>query len=182
MGKIAARTKWKAVYAIFANDPRFLNMLGNPGSNPLELFWDVVDKLDQALDVKVSVVEGVLTKKMFVFGFDTTWEHYASALEGESIGDLTPADLRECFEFVSHFRIRLCKFVNSTPDGQQLREQQLRIQSEERKRIERKLRRAQDDLRYALKKIAPSIDLNGSYEDVSCTGPSCVPSLTFSPR
>lgn len=31
-------------------------MLGNPGSNQLELFWDVVDRLDQELDKKIDVV------------------------------------------------------------------------------------------------------------------------------
>jgi pre-mRNA-processing factor 40 len=31
-------------------------MLGNPGSNPLEMFWDVVDTLDQKLDAKIDVV------------------------------------------------------------------------------------------------------------------------------
>jgi pre-mRNA-processing factor 40 len=37
-------------------------MLGNPGSNPLELFWDVVDRLDQVLDAKISVVEDAIRK------------------------------------------------------------------------------------------------------------------------
>jgi len=32
-------------------------MLGNPGSNPLELFWDLVDSLDQKLDAKIDVVD-----------------------------------------------------------------------------------------------------------------------------
>ena len=37
-----------------------MNLLGNPGSNPLELFWDVVDALDQKLDQKVETVVSVL--------------------------------------------------------------------------------------------------------------------------
>lgn len=37
-------------------------MLGNPGSNPLELFWDVVDVLDQKLDLKLVVIEDALKK------------------------------------------------------------------------------------------------------------------------
>ena len=37
-------------------------MLGNPGSNPLELFWDVVDSLDRALDSKILVVEEAIRK------------------------------------------------------------------------------------------------------------------------
>ena len=37
-------------------------MLGNPGSNPLELFWDTVDTLDQALDQKIAVVEEAIAR------------------------------------------------------------------------------------------------------------------------
>ncbi|KAJ7619887.1 hypothetical protein B0H17DRAFT_1113867 [Mycena rosella] len=56
-GEVKARTKWKDVYPLFRSDERYLGMLGNPGSNPLELFWDVVDELDQKLDKKIAVVE-----------------------------------------------------------------------------------------------------------------------------
>ncbi len=59
-GVLTARTKWKEVYPRFRDDPRYLAMLGNPGSNPLELFWDAVDALDQQLDAKVRVVEDVI--------------------------------------------------------------------------------------------------------------------------
>ena len=61
-GKIKARTKWKEVYPSFKEDERYLNILGSPGSNPLELFWDLVDGLDQKLDEKMAVVEEVLKK------------------------------------------------------------------------------------------------------------------------
>lgn len=37
-------------------------MLGNPGSNPLELFWDAVDVLDQQLDARIAVVEGAIRR------------------------------------------------------------------------------------------------------------------------
>ncbi|KAJ7097278.1 hypothetical protein B0H15DRAFT_36154 [Mycena belliarum] len=56
-GEIKARTKWKEVYPLFRSDDRYLNMLGNPGSNPLELFWDAVDVLDQALEKKIAIIE-----------------------------------------------------------------------------------------------------------------------------
>jgi pre-mRNA-processing factor 40 len=39
-----------------------LKLLGNPGSNPLELFWDVVDGLDQKLDAKVEEVQAALKR------------------------------------------------------------------------------------------------------------------------
>ena len=37
-------------------------MLGNPGSNPLELFWDAVDALDQTLDQKIAIVEETIAR------------------------------------------------------------------------------------------------------------------------
>ena len=59
-GKIKARTKWKDVYPLFSKDERYINMLGNPGSNPLELFWDIVDSYDQQLDIKVALAEDAI--------------------------------------------------------------------------------------------------------------------------
>ena len=35
-------------------------MLGKPGSNPIELFWDIVDGLDQKLDAKIATVEAAI--------------------------------------------------------------------------------------------------------------------------
>ena len=61
-GRIRARTKWKQIYPQLSNDNRYLSMLGNPGSNPLELFWDVVDGLDQKLDTKLAIVNDVIRK------------------------------------------------------------------------------------------------------------------------
>jgi pre-mRNA-processing factor 40 len=37
-------------------------MLGKPGSNPIELFWDVVDDLDQKLDAKIATVEAAIKR------------------------------------------------------------------------------------------------------------------------
>lgn len=61
-GRIKARTKWKEVYPAFAEDTRYLDILGNPGSNPLELFWDLVDELDQQLDKKIGIVEEAIKR------------------------------------------------------------------------------------------------------------------------
>lgn len=37
-------------------------MLGKPGSNPIELFWDVVDDLDQKLDAKIATVDAAIKR------------------------------------------------------------------------------------------------------------------------
>ena len=61
-GDIGARSKWKHVYPKFSTDNRYLDMLGKPGSNPIELFWDVVDDLDQKLDAKIVIVEAAIKR------------------------------------------------------------------------------------------------------------------------
>lgn len=48
----------------------------------------------------------------------------------------------------------------------QLRDQALKIQAEEKRRAERRQRHLQDDLRYALKKLEKPIDVNATYEEV----------------
>ncbi len=95
-GKIKARCKWKHVYPLFSTDERYLNMLGNPGSNQLELFWDVVDGLDQKLDAKIDVVteafkgyraegvEGDTEAPGFAVGPETTEEQYQNVLKAVS--------------------------------------------------------------------------------------------------
>jgi pre-mRNA-processing factor 40 len=130
-GKIKARTKWKHIYPLLANDDRYLGMLGNPGSNPLELFWDMVDNLDQKLDAKLAVVNDVIRKhnaklqpegadddmkvdgdeggakpKLFVVGPDTTEEELVALVKGESdeaIRKVSEGDLKEVYQNVGYY-------------------------------------------------------------------------------
>jgi len=162
-GKIKARTKWKQVYPLFADDKRYLDMLGTPGSNPLELFWDMVDGMDQQLDAKINVMEGVFKRlndkllaaaneaeevKLFKITPDTKLSDFLAIVKADSnevVQRLKPVQLEEIFET--------------------LHEQALKQQADEKRRTERRQRHLQDDLRYALKKMAEPLDINLSYEE-----------------
>jgi len=48
-GKIKAGSKWMNIYPLIENDPRYVAMLGQPGSTPLELFWDMVEEEERSL-------------------------------------------------------------------------------------------------------------------------------------
>ena len=126
-GKIKARTKWKTVYPLFSNDDRYFSMLGNPGSNPLELFWDCVDGLDQKLDAKLSVVNDVVYRhnaklqlesgdkyedmkadsdgvKAFAVGPETTEVQFLGVVKSvgdDAITNMSSGDLHEVFLSVS---------------------------------------------------------------------------------
>jgi pre-mRNA-processing factor 40 len=164
--KVKARSKWKEVHPIFCNDQRYLSMLGNPGSNPLELFWDVVDTLDQRLDKKIAIVEEALARhgaakeeegptqdkgkpKGYAVGPDTTEEEFNSIVMtygGDSVAALTADDLREVYKT--------------------LHDAAVKKRADEKRRAERKLRHLQDDLRYAFKKLSEPLDISLSYEQI----------------
>jgi len=59
---INVRSKWKEIYPYIQNDPRYLDMLGQSGSTPLELFWDTVQRIaDSCYHDKQAVMELIKT-------------------------------------------------------------------------------------------------------------------------
>ena len=58
--KIKAGSKWKDVLPELENDPRYVNMLGQSGSTPLDLFWDTVEEEERALRGRRNEVYDVL--------------------------------------------------------------------------------------------------------------------------
>lgn len=48
-GKIKAGTKWKQIFSLVENDARYTAMIGQNGSTPQELFWDVVEEEERGL-------------------------------------------------------------------------------------------------------------------------------------
>lgn len=48
-GKIKAGSKWSNLYPSIREDSRYQGILGNSGSSPLDLFWDVVEEEERTL-------------------------------------------------------------------------------------------------------------------------------------
>jgi pre-mRNA-processing factor 40 len=42
--QLRAGTKWKEIHGLIENDPRYLAMLGQGGSSPMDLFWDALEE------------------------------------------------------------------------------------------------------------------------------------------
>lgn len=59
-GKIKAGTKWMDVQPLIEDDPRYVAILGQKGSTPLDLFWDIVEDEERALRGKRNEVLDVL--------------------------------------------------------------------------------------------------------------------------
>jgi pre-mRNA-processing factor 40 len=64
-GKLKANTKWKDVLPLVENDPRYVNMLGQAGSTPLDMFWDAIEEEENALRGRRNDVYDVLEVRQF---------------------------------------------------------------------------------------------------------------------
>ena len=59
-GILKANTKWKDLLPQIEEDPRYVAMLGQSGSSPLDLFWDAVEEEESALRGRRNDVYDVL--------------------------------------------------------------------------------------------------------------------------
>ncbi|KAF8889322.1 hypothetical protein BD779DRAFT_1520931 [Infundibulicybe gibba] len=167
VGKIKARTKWKEIYPSFSTNERYLNMLGNPGSNPLELFWDTVDVLDQQLDAKIAVVEGAIRRRNDATAGPPVGpnDQPSDDTPGFAVSpDTTEAEFRAIVQEYADDDVRALSKADLSTVFTTLREVALKKQADEKRRAERKQRHLQDDLRYALKKLPEPLDLSITYE------------------
>jgi pre-mRNA-processing factor 40 len=57
---INAKTDWMEIYPHIKDDTRYQDMLGQPGSSPLDLFWDVVDELGERFYQQKRIVYDIL--------------------------------------------------------------------------------------------------------------------------
>ena len=73
-GKIKAGTKWNDIHELIEDDPRYVSMLGQAGSTPLDLFWDVVEDEERVLRGKRNDVLDVL-EVCFIFCFAAFLRH-----------------------------------------------------------------------------------------------------------
>lgn len=58
--KIDASTQFEDILPEIENNDAFIDLCGRNGSNPLELFWDIVDEKRQILKVKQDLVESTI--------------------------------------------------------------------------------------------------------------------------
>ena len=59
-GKLNAGSKWMNILPLVEEDPRYVAMLGQSGSTPLDLFWDMVEEEERALRGRRNDVYDVL--------------------------------------------------------------------------------------------------------------------------
>ncbi|CAI2167816.1 14245_t:CDS:10 [Funneliformis geosporum] len=96
---ISAKSKWKETYPLIHTDGRYQNMLGQPGSNPLELFWDVVEELDELLYQQRKIVVEIMKAKEITINTGMTFELFqAACCSDERVSSVDENNLKIIFE------------------------------------------------------------------------------------
>ncbi|KAF9892557.1 PRP40 pre-mRNA processing factor 40 [Aspergillus nanangensis] len=146
-GKIKAGSKWMNIYPLVNQDPRYLGILGNSGSSPLDLFWDVVEEEERSLRGPRNVVLDVLDDNRIEVTPKTTFEEFNSImLNDRRTADIDPEILQLLFE--------------------RIQEKAVRRNEEEKHAADRHQRRAIDALRSRIKRLEPPVRAIDTWDQV----------------
>ncbi|PWN34969.1 uncharacterized protein FA14DRAFT_160344 [Meira miltonrushii] len=142
-GWITARSTFGEVYDRIKSESQLQEMLGQPGSTPLDFFFDVLDDLQRELDLLTDTV------------IDALQNHPNAPYQVSESTTLN--ELKEAIR-LSVEKAKDSKFneIESRPDDELklVLDELIRKVQDEKRRVERKLRHLGEDLRYALKKYA----------------------------
>jgi pre-mRNA-processing factor 40 len=143
--KLSLTSKWKHVYPFLKDDVRYLDMLGNPGSNPLLLFWDTIMSLDDEYRPARRYIFDVVKNSNFEFQLETQLEKFADYFKHE-FRKLDP----------DHVKLAYDEFIYKLKQRNR----------EEKRHLERKLQKKMDDFKEYLKHLEPQIQVSESWEEV----------------
>lgn len=90
--KIKAGTKWMQILPQIQEDPRYVAMLGQAGSTPLDLFWDMVEEEERSLRLVRNDVLDVLEDKRYEITTKTSLEEFSSVMSTDRRTASLPPD------------------------------------------------------------------------------------------
>ncbi len=151
-GLLRADSKWPEVYSLIKEDDRFVGLLGRNGSNPIELFWDVIDEEELLVRAKKDIVDQLLLHNNFVIKDDVDLEEQKTKLIEILRKDQQTKEYDE--DTVDMIYDRILK---------QIKEQR----EKDKFAYERKIRRLQEEFRSFLRKFEnPKITIETSWDEI----------------
>ena len=81
-GQININSTWKSIYPLIESLEPYQNLLGNPGSSPLDLFWDVLDGIEQKAEADQKVVEKIFAEKSNPVDVEMSYDRFVELLAG----------------------------------------------------------------------------------------------------
>lgn len=141
---------WKDIFPQIKDDSRYLSAVGLPDSTPLDMFWDLLDDLDEQLYHQKKAIYKALERADFEVDLETPLDDYLNALYSvdERIKqEISHENLKFIFEhlqYKAHQRLK-----------------------DEKRRQEKKLRKKLDIFRHALKHgLQPPITIEDTWETI----------------
>ncbi|KAG9284653.1 hypothetical protein G9A89_004695 [Geosiphon pyriformis] len=97
-GIITAKSRWMDIYSMIATEESYTNILGQPGSTPLDLFWDIVEELDEILYQQRKIVtDFVKSRNMPISGI--SFEQFqGSVISDERCAMVSEVNMRIIFD------------------------------------------------------------------------------------
>jgi len=146
-GKIKAGSKWSTILPLFENDERYIAICGQPGSSPIELFWDILEEEERKFKLQREIAFDVINTKSFPLTSATTLESFVDVVKQDARGnEISQDNLQAIFE--------------------DLKNSFSRRRDMDKYADERRLRRNQDSLRYAIRDLEPPVTIDDKWEDV----------------
>ena len=146
--KIKAGAKWQEIYPELKEDSRYTTILGQHGSTPLDLFWDVVEEEERALRLVRNDVYDVLEDKRYEITPKTPFQEFLSLMSTDRrTASLSQDTLQIIFT--------------------RLHEKVVRRTEEDKHASERHQRRAIDALRSKIKHLSsPPVTASTTWESI----------------
>ncbi|KAK5073856.1 U1 snRNP protein [Lithohypha guttulata] len=146
-GLITASTKWSNLLPHIEEDPRYVNILGQGGSSPLDLFWDMLEEEERALRGRKNAAYDVLEDKQYEVTSKTTFDEFLKImLTDRRTANIDNDTLQLIFE--------------------RLQDKIQKRNEEEKYAADKNRRRAIDALRSRIKHLEPPVKITESYEEI----------------
>ncbi|KAG8129501.1 hypothetical protein E2320_016409 [Naja naja] len=145
-GRLHSMSTWMELYPSLSTDRRFANMLGQPGSTPLDLFKFYVEDLKARFHDEKKIIKDILKDRSFSVEVNTTFEDFAHVISFDKrAATLDAGNIKLTF--------------NSLLEKAEARER------EREKEETRKMRRKEAAFKSMLRLAAPPLEPNTAWDE-----------------
>ncbi|XP_061579608.1 pre-mRNA-processing factor 40 homolog A isoform X2 [Cololabis saira] len=146
-GQLHSMSSWMEMYPTLSSDMRFANMLGQPGSTPLDLFKFYVEDLKARYHDEKRIIKDILKDKGFLVEVNTTFDDFGSVISSDKRATtLDTGNIKLAF--------------NSLLEKAEARER------EREKEEARKMKRKEAAFKNMLKQATPPLEPESTWEGV----------------
>ncbi|XP_013363920.1 PREDICTED: pre-mRNA-processing factor 40 homolog B isoform X4 [Chinchilla lanigera] len=146
-GQLHSMSTWMELYPAVSTDIRFANMLGQPGSTPLDLFKFYVEELKARFHDEKKIIKDILKDRGFCVEVNTAFEDFAHVISFDKrAAALDAGNIKLTF--------------NSLLEKAEARER------EREKEEARRMRRREAAFRSMLRQAVPALELGTTWEEV----------------